>query len=204
MKGKHSEIVSLTKATAPEQYKHRAGLKSEESKPKIEKKRKVAAPEEEQKEPKKAKRAKPEVAPSPGEWSCSSNPILHGSLMDYKVHILSNKQLGSLARERPPHQKVKASGKPVSSESEDKDNAPVPPSSSSAESDGEDDLAKLVHESAANGGKPKSTHGKTKHFPSEETPEQRDARTIFVGNVPVEVVKSRVCTQEAIFNIRSF
>lgn len=79
-------------------------------------------------------------------------------------------------------------------EDEDNDDAPAPASSSSAESDEEGDPTKLVHESAANGGKPKSTHGKTKHVPSEETPEQRDARTIFVGNVPVDVVKSRVCT----------
>lgn len=38
--------------------------------------------------------------------------------------------------------------------------------------------------------KAKSTS--TKFVPEDETSEQRDARTIFVGNVAVEVAKSRV------------
>lgn len=65
-----------------------------------------------------------------------------------------------------------------------------------SDSDEEGDPSKLVHESVAAGGKTKSASGKVKFVPSEETAEQRDARTVFVGNVPVEVVKSRVrpCT----------
>lgn len=62
-----------------------------------------------------------------------------------------------------------------------------------SDSDEEGDPSKLVHESVAVGSKPKTTSGKVKYVPSEETPEQRDARTVFVGNVPVEVVKSKVC-----------
>ena len=31
------------------------------------------------------------------------------------------------------------------------------------------------------------------HVPLDETKEQRDARTVFLGNVPMEVVKSKVC-----------
>ena len=64
----------------------------------------------------------------------------------------------------------------------------------SSESDDEGDPSKLVHESLQKGAPPKgqSRHGKSKFIPSEETPEQRDARTVFVGNVAVEVAKSRV------------
>ena len=63
-----------------------------------------------------------------------------------------------------------------------------------SDSDGEGDPSKLVHESLQKGAQTKgqSRHGKQKFVPSEETPEQRDARTVFVGNVAVEVTKSRV------------
>lgn len=68
------------------------------------------------------------------------------------------------------------------------------PSNNSADSDSDEDgdPSKLVHESVVPGGKTKGASGKVKFVPSEETAEQRDARTVFVGNVPVEVVKSRV------------
>ena len=63
-----------------------------------------------------------------------------------------------------------------------------------SDSDGEGDPSKLVHESLQKGAQTKgqSRHGKQKFVPSKETPEQRDARTVFVGNVAVEVTKSRV------------
>lgn len=58
----------------------------------------------------------------------------------------------------------------------------------------EGDSSELVHESLSKekGGKGVGK-GKARFVPSEETPELRRARTIFVGNVPVEVVKSKVC-----------
>ena len=34
---------------------------------------------------------------------------------------------------------------------------------------------------------------KARYVPPGETKEQRDQRTVFVGNVPVEAVKSKVC-----------
>lgn len=95
------------------------------------------------------------------------------------------------------------------SDTEDETNAPeassstVPPQHAKADaelenpesdpdSDEEGDLSKLVHESVAPGNKSKHGGGKTKFVPEEETPEQRNARTVFVGNVPVDVVKNRV------------
>lgn len=64
----------------------------------------------------------------------------------------------------------------------------------SSGSDNEGDSSKLVHESLQKSpqSKEQSRHGKPKFVPSKETPEQRDARTVFVGNVAVEVTKSRV------------
>lgn len=67
----------------------------------------------------------------------------------------------------------------------------TPRSDDESESDEEDDPSKLVHESLLKENKSKAG-AKKKYFPAEETPEQRDARTIFIGNVPTEVVTSRV------------
>ncbi|OJT09892.1 Nucleolar protein 12 [Trametes pubescens] len=66
-------------------------------------------------------------------------------------------------------------------------------SSKSDSSDEEGDPSKLVHESLLKGSQAKSQsrHGKAKYVPAEESPEQRDARTIFVGNVAVDVTKSK-------------
>lgn len=60
------------------------------------------------------------------------------------------------------------------------------------DSDEEGDPSTLVHESLVNGSKGKGKKASAKYVPQEETPEQRDARTIFVGNVSVDVAKSRV------------
>lgn len=54
------------------------------------------------------------------------------------------------------------------------------------------DPSKLVHESVAKGASSHSQSKKTKYVPPGETSAQRDARTIFIGNVPVEVMKNRV------------
>ena len=66
----------------------------------------------------------------------------------------------------------------------------------SSDPDDEGDPSKLVHESLLKGKKGGygGSSSKRKYVPSEETPERRNARTIFVGNVPAEVAKSRVCS----------
>ncbi|KAH8104758.1 hypothetical protein BXZ70DRAFT_614196 [Cristinia sonorae] len=72
--------------------------------------------------------------------------------------------------------------------------ADAPGSASEEESSGdEEDSSQLVHESLLKGGKSRSRGKKSsaKFVPEGETSEQRDARTIFIGNVAVEVVKSR-------------
>jgi nucleolar protein 12 len=62
-------------------------------------------------------------------------------------------------------------------------------------SDSEEDASQLVHETMVKN----APHHKTRsrpvhhHVPPDETKEQRDARTIFLGNVPMEVAKSKVC-----------
>ena len=71
-------------------------------------------------------------------------------------------------------------------------------SESASDSDVDGSTSQLVHETVAMGGQ----QGKTRptrrriHYerPPDETKEQRDARTIFIGNIPVEVAKSKVCT----------
>lgn len=74
---------------------------------------------------------------------------------------------------------------------DDVENNEVP---DSKHSDEEGDPSELVHESLT-GGQPKGKgkHVQNKFTPLEETSEKRDLRTIFVGNVAVEVMKSKVC-----------
>lgn len=62
------------------------------------------------------------------------------------------------------------------------------------DSDDEGDPTQLVHESVATSSKKsKSTPAvKTKFIPEDETPDQRDSRTIFVGNLSAEVAQKRV------------
>ncbi|TFK68036.1 hypothetical protein BDN72DRAFT_769940 [Pluteus cervinus] len=62
-------------------------------------------------------------------------------------------------------------------------------SASDSESDG--DPSKLVHETVASPKKTKPSRKKTKYVPQDETPEQRDLRTIFVGNLTIEVAEKR-------------
>ncbi|KAH9080270.1 hypothetical protein EDB83DRAFT_2670587 [Lactarius deliciosus] len=62
-------------------------------------------------------------------------------------------------------------------------------------SDSEVDASQLVHETVAKGdrhAKTRPTRRRIHHdSPPNETKEQRDARTIFIGNVPVDVAKSK-------------
>lgn len=60
------------------------------------------------------------------------------------------------------------------------------------ESDGEEneDTTDLVHESVKKSSKKRAP--KVKHVPQEETSELRDRRTIFVGNLPLEVASKKV------------
>ncbi|KAI5119304.1 hypothetical protein M0805_008219 [Coniferiporia weirii] len=75
-----------------------------------------------------------------------------------------------------------------------------------AESDSASDNDELPeHESLKkSAGKKKSTVKKAKYVPEDETREQRDARSIFVGNLPVQIVKSRPLTKQFKRHILSF
>ena len=65
-------------------------------------------------------------------------------------------------------------------------------SSVADDSDVQDDPSQLVHESVSKKSVTKVRAKKVKYVPSDETPEQRNSRTIFVGNVAIEVAKSKV------------
>ena len=61
-------------------------------------------------------------------------------------------------------------------------------------SDSEEDASQLVHETMVkNSQRDKRRSKHVHHVPPDETKEQRDARTIFLGNVPMEVAKTKVC-----------
>ena len=63
-------------------------------------------------------------------------------------------------------------------------------------SDSDEDRPLPVHESLGKSkhNKKKESTKKKKYVPDDETREERDARSIFVGNLPVQIVKDRVCT----------
>ncbi|KAI0766376.1 hypothetical protein BD413DRAFT_615176 [Trametes elegans] len=116
--------------------------------------------------------------------------------------------------------KAKKQTKPSSEKEEDEDAEPVQHNTKegqaakatgskdtddTSESDEEGDSTKLVHESLLKGGqKSQSRHGKEKFVPEEESAEQRDARTIFIGNVAVEVTKSRPSQKQLKRHVLSF
>jgi nucleolar protein 12 len=62
-------------------------------------------------------------------------------------------------------------------------------------SDSEEDVSQLVHETVVKNPKRDRTRPRPAHhhIPPDETKEQRDARTVFLGNVPMDVAKSKVC-----------
>lgn len=62
--------------------------------------------------------------------------------------------------------------------------------SKEADGDSEDDPSTLVHESLVD--KSKTRGPKQKYVPSDETPAQKDQRTIFVGNLSLQVAQKRV------------
>lgn len=61
-------------------------------------------------------------------------------------------------------------------------------------SDSEEDASQLIHETMMKNSQRDKTRSRhvQHHVPPDETKEQRDARTIFLGNVPMEVAKSKV------------
>ena len=140
----------------------------------------------------KAKRSKAEAGAY--QSSLLSSPGLTGSLA---VTPSSSK-----ATPRVPHAQHTDGERSSSEEDEDEvaeesveeEEVEVEENTGSSDSDDEGDPSKLVHESLLKGAEKKaqSRNGKAKYVPSEETPAQRDARTVFVGNVAIEVVKSRV------------
>jgi nucleolar protein 12 len=71
-------------------------------------------------------------------------------------------------------------------------------------SNSEADASQLVHETVANRDQHRKTRPTRKRIhhesPPDETKEQRDARTIFIGNVPVEVAKNKVCPSLFLFH----
>lgn len=58
-------------------------------------------------------------------------------------------------------------------------------------SDEEGDPSQLVHETIAKSSKARNIGSKSKYSPPDETQEQREARTIFVGNLSVEVAQKK-------------
>ena len=65
---------------------------------------------------------------------------------------------------------------------------------SDTESGSDSDAEPPLHETLRNSSKRKRANTKKeKYVPEGETKAQRDARSIFIGNLPVTIVKSRVC-----------
>jgi hypothetical protein len=57
-------------------------------------------------------------------------------------------------------------------------------------SESEADTSQLVHDTTVKKGRHRQKH--VHDVPPDETKEQRDARTVFFGNIPIEVAKSKV------------
>ncbi|KAF9648173.1 hypothetical protein BDM02DRAFT_3096934 [Thelephora ganbajun] len=99
---------------------------------------------------------------------------------------------------------------PVVSEDEVEDE-PVEDSEQSLSSSGseeeDDEYAPSVHESLARASRPSSTPSSKKskkYAPPDETPDQRDSRTIFIGNVPSRVMTTKSLLRQFKRHILSF
>lgn len=83
--------------------------------------------------------------------------------------------------------------------------APKEPTGSDSDSDDEGDPSTLVHESLST---PKSSSSssskKIKYVPEDETSGQRDARTIFIGNLSVQLAQKRPLQKQLKKHILSF
>lgn len=62
-----------------------------------------------------------------------------------------------------------------------------------SDSDEEGDPSTMVHESVKKAGKKALRPARSKFVPENETPEQKNLRTIFVGNLPLEIASKKVC-----------
>ena len=90
--------------------------------------------------------------------------------------------------------KIKQAAEPVVSGGEDEEDSEQNPSSSDTEED-DGEYVPPVHESLAGAAALNSTSlskKSKKYVPPDETPDQRDSRTIFVGNVPPQVMTTKV------------
>ncbi|KAI0372262.1 hypothetical protein BV20DRAFT_964390 [Pilatotrama ljubarskyi] len=145
----------------------------------------------------KAKRSKPDATTTP---SSSKSLAKTGKKAKKPVESSSESEEDEDAKLQERMQKKGKSAKKADAEEAESS------SSSDSDSDDEGDPSKLVHESLLKGGQSKgqSRNGKTKYVPEEESPEQRDARTVFVGNVAVEVTKSRPTQKQFKRHLLSF
>lgn len=88
----------------------------------------------------------------------------------------------------------KKAAKPALSENEDEDEASERDQSPFG-SEEDNESIPPIHESLAGASRPNPTSPpkkSKKHVPPGETPDQRDSRTIFIGNVPLQVMTTKV------------
>jgi hypothetical protein len=91
--------------------------------------------------------------------------------------------------------KKKPAAEPAVFEGEDGGDEPAETSKRDHSSPQEDEYIPPTHEFLAGASRPNSTPSlkkSKKHVPPDESPEQRDSRTVFVGNVPFQVMTTKV------------
>jgi nucleolar protein 12 len=69
---------------------------------------------------------------------------------------------------------------------------PVEPVEDGDNSESDLRTSTIVHETFKENSRKDKASAKLKYAPADETREQRDARTIFVGNLPIEVAQKKV------------
>lgn len=134
----------------------------------------------------------------------SNTPVAPGDKEDQtpKVRTSASKKLKARTKPKEPEEEEddednsdieNAYLREKGGEKPDPKDKPIEEEESNDE-DEEGDPSQLVHESLTGKGKSKSKRGsKQKYVPPDETPDQRDQRTIFIGNLSLEVAQKRVC-----------
>ena len=140
----------------------------------------------------KAKRVKPDTKSSEQTNLCYTYFVQFEHPTD-TTKKSSNKSSETKPQKSKSTDKVPTSQPEPSTSAAQADASANDPTEDAEDSDEDGDPSQLVHESLT-GTQPKGKgrHSQNKYVPSEETSEQRNLRTIFVGNVVVDVMKNKV------------
>ncbi|KAL0577442.1 Nucleolar protein 12 [Marasmius crinis-equi] len=181
----HPESSKRVKGGSVKDEKKKGKQPKVVEKEKSKKREKVKAEEKKEEKKKKEKKAKPMEEESAEEEPMASDDEENADLENaYLVKSLTGKK----GKEKAPEND--------SDDEEQEENDEDLEEQGDTSEESESDASPPQHESITKSSKKRTKTAKVKFVPSEETPEQRDSRTIFVGNLSVEVAQKKALRKQ--------